>query len=99
MSLAIIKRPVITEKSVSLAASQNVYIFMVDRRATKLQVKAAIKELFGVDVISINTSTSYRVKKRTGRKRTPVMLAPVKKALVKIKAGQTIEAFDTGGQE
>lgn len=94
MNPYIIKKPVVTEKSIDLARSGNVYTFEVDRTATKDQIKDSVEKLYGVDVMSINTVTSHRTHKATGRKRLKTVIAPTKKALVTLKKGQTIDLFD-----
>ncbi len=99
MKSYIVKRPVISEKSLELANSQNVYTFMVAKEASKNQVKSAVEELFGVNVIDLNTITRHKELKRTGRKRLSVMAPATKKALVKLKQGQTIALFDLGGND
>ncbi|MFZ5376417.1 MAG: 50S ribosomal protein L23 [Patescibacteria group bacterium] len=98
MNLQIIKRPVITEKSLQLANSENVYVFEVDRSATKDQVKEAVEVLYKVNVVDVNTVMRPRVKKATGRKRMQVISAKTKKALVKLQKGQSIKLFDIGGE-
>ena len=50
----IILAPVITEKSESLK-SNNVYVFKVNKKANKTQIKNEIEKLFGVKVVSVNT--------------------------------------------
>jgi ribosomal protein L23 len=69
MQAYIIKRPVITEKSVVLAQLQNRYTFEVDRLANKDQIKAAIEALYGVNVTAINTVRGHRTYTTTGKKR------------------------------
>ena len=54
MNYEIIKAPVITEKTNNLA-SENVYVFKVDKKANKTQIKQAIESKFGVKVESVNT--------------------------------------------
>lgn len=85
--------PVVTEKSY-LLAKLNKYAFKVSPAASKSQIKKAIKDLFNVDVLSINTvkRAARRVRSmKTGRYiNTPV----TKKAIVEIKKGQTIEIFN-----
>ncbi len=85
--------PSITEKSYSLA-KLNKYTFKVAPSASKSQIKKAIKDLFNVDIISINTikRASRRVRSmKTGRHLNTQL---VKKAIVQLKAGQTIEIFN-----
>ena len=51
----IIKRPIITEKSMLLVENLNKYTFSVDKRANKVQIARAIEELFNVKVVKVNT--------------------------------------------
>jgi large subunit ribosomal protein L23 len=90
----LIKKPVITEKSLKQAATENKYTFEVAVGATKDQIKDAVEKLFGVKVIMVNTIKSQPSTKRTGKKRTLKGVPSVKKAIVKLKAGQKIELFD-----
>lgn len=62
----IIKRPVITEQSM-YAMEDKKYTFEVDTRATKVQVRKAIEELFGVEVKKVNILNTARKPKRMGR--------------------------------
>ncbi len=79
----LIKRPIITEKATVLLEN-NQYVFDVDRRATKPQIKAAIEDLFNVTVTGVNTYNLPKKQKRVGRfighrsqyKRAIVTLAP-----------------------
>ena len=89
----IIRRPLISEKSTNLRADQNKYIFKVDRKANKLQIKMAVEELFGVQVEDVTTMMMHGRPKRLGRfeGRRPDW----KKAIVKLKKGETIELFET----
>ena len=79
----LIRRPLITEKA-PLLLENNQYVFEVYPRARKLQIKAAIEELFEVRVVSVNTYNPPKKKRRMGRfaghrphyKRSVVTLAP-----------------------
>ena len=51
----VIKGSVLSEKSFSLLENK-VYTLKVDLKATKADIKAAVKDVFGVDVINVNTS-------------------------------------------
>lgn len=88
MKLDIICAPVVTEKSSGLAG-RDVYVFKVDKKANKTQIKIAIEEAFGVKVKSINTLITKpkdkRVGKHTGQTKT------YKKAFVTLADGQSIE--------
>ena len=52
---AIILYPMMTERSVNMIENENKLVFIVDRRANKLQIAAAIKELYEVEAESVNT--------------------------------------------
>jgi large subunit ribosomal protein L23 len=92
----IIKRPVITEKSLT-ATKDNRYTFEVDVRASKNQISSAIETMFKVDVIGVKTMIKKPTHVSTGRKRLPGTTPSIKKAIVEIKAGQTIKVFETKG--
>ncbi len=89
MKLDIIYSPVITEKSSNLAEEKNTYVFKVDKRANKTQIKIAVEEAFGVKVKSVNTlitkPKNKRVGKYTGQTKT------YKKAFITLADGQSIE--------
>jgi len=93
MLLSVIKKPVVTERSLALANSENMYTFSVDRAANKHQIAQALSELYDVTVLKVRTITVQARQKRTGRKRLKVSTAKQKKALVWLKKGDTIEAF------
>lgn len=62
----IIKRPVITEHSSDLMALKK-YVFEVDLRANKTQIKQAIEQIFKVKVVSVHTMRMPGKPKRQGR--------------------------------
>ncbi len=87
----VIIRPILTEKGVRDQTRSNIYPFEVAVTATKKDVKAAVEELFNVHVIDVRTM-SRKGKPRTVRYKkyhTPGW----KKALVKIREGESIELF------
>ena len=84
----IIKAPIITEKSSNLATN-NVITFSVDVRANKTQIKQAIEKIFNVKVENVNTVNVKPKKKRVGR--YVGKTNKVKKAIVKLKEGSSIE--------
>jgi large subunit ribosomal protein L23 len=94
MNPYLIKRPVITEKSVRLANERNTYTFEVAQTATKNQVAQALSELYGVDVVTVRTIVNQANVARTGRRRLKTMGTKVKKALVTLKKNQRIDLFD-----
>lgn len=62
----LIRRPVITEKATLLLES-NLYVFEVDPKATKTQIKKAIELLFDVTIVGIQTAHPPRKMHRVGR--------------------------------
>ncbi len=85
----IIKAPIITEKSADLIQNQNTVTFSVDVKANKTQIKQAIEKIFNVEVESVNTINVKPRKKRVGR--YVGKTNKVKKAIVKLKEGSSIE--------
>lgn len=86
----IIIRPIVTEKSTDLMAD-NKYTFEVDLRATKLQIKAAVEEIFNVKVQKVNTSRVKGKLRRMGRHEG--YTSEWKKAVVTLQPGHSIEVF------
>jgi len=83
-----IKVPLITEKSTALG-EQNKYIFKVDTSSTKQEIKKIISKIFNVEVVSVNT---INISGKTTRFRgIKGKRSNYKKAIVTIKAGQTID--------
>ncbi len=89
----IILRPVVTEKS-SLLQDQGKYTFEVDPRANKTEIKAAIEQIFGVDVKKVATQNR---KGKTFRRRDGVgKRKDVKRAIVTLRSG-SIDIFGNSG--
>lgn len=84
----IIKAPIITEKSASMA-DKNTMVFSVDPKANKTQIKQAIEKIFDVKVESVNTINAKPKKRRVGK--YVGTTSKVKKAIVKLKEGSSIE--------
>lgn len=81
----VIIRPHITEKSTGESA-EGKYTFIVDKNATKIDIKKAVENLFNVKVLSVNTAR-YQGKKKSRRQAGGVVVgytASYKKAIVKI---------------
>jgi len=89
-AIHVIRRPLLSEKANS-AMEQGRYTFEVDASATKMEIRAAIKEMYNVDAVKINTALHQ------GRDRAfkhGVMTGKFsKKAIVRLKDGQRIELF------
>ncbi|ANF22821.1 50S ribosomal protein L23 [Thermococcus sp. CX2] len=67
----VIVRPVVTEKAVAMIENENKLTFIVDRRATKSDIKRAVEEMFQVKVEKVNTLITMR-----GEKKAYVKLKP-----------------------
>ena len=91
---SVILRPLVTEKSTALAGA-NKYIFEVDMRANKPQIKTAVEKAFDVSVTNVNVMVmkgKSRGGRRSGRK---VTHAPDwKKAVVTLSNEDRIELFE-----
>ena len=85
----IIKAPVITEKSSNIASNDRKYVFKVDAKANKSQIKDAIEKIFKVKVESVNTVNVHPKKKRVGR--YSGMTNKYKKAIVTLVNGNMID--------
>ncbi len=88
----IIQSPVVTEKSTSLRSGSNQYSFYVHVKSNKIEIKKAIEQLFKVKVLKVNTVKSRGKKKRLGRYEG--YTSSRKKAIVTLKAGDTIKVFE-----
>src|SRR6185369_7834838 len=84
----IVLAPHITEKSTMLSETNSV-VFKVAPRATKPEIKAAIEALFGVQVTNVNTIVTKGKTKRW--KGAPYRRSDVKKAIVTLAEGQSID--------
>ena len=80
-------RPIVTEKTTKVAEDGNWLTFEVLQDATKPELKAAFERLYGVEVLRVNTLTQ-KGKKRTRNLGTR---SDVKKALIKLKDGQSVD--------
>ncbi|MBM4409492.1 MAG: 50S ribosomal protein L23 [Chloroflexi bacterium] len=94
----IILRPVISEKSMD-ASGRGKYTFAVHNDANKIQIKAAVEELWrseGVTVVGVNVLTTKAREKRRGTKRGRITgyTTPWRKAIVTLAPGQKIEFFE-----
>jgi len=72
----ILKYPHLTEKSIALIEKENKIVFIVDRRASKAQIKEAFEKVFEVKVAKINTLITLK-----GEKKAFIKLSPKFKAM------------------
>ncbi|MBF0456175.1 MAG: 50S ribosomal protein L23 [Magnetococcales bacterium] len=87
----ILSAPKVTEKSTLCNEQGNQVVFRVAKGANKKQVKAAVEKLFKVEVVSIQTMNIKGKSKRFGQ--TNGRRNDWKKAIVRLKEGQSIDFF------
>ncbi|MDR0993126.1 MAG: 50S ribosomal protein L23 [Verrucomicrobiota bacterium] len=90
MKSRIIKKLLMTEKGTRLKETGNQYLFEVDRKANKMEIRGAVEQQFNVKVKEVNTMTRQGKAKRlrtASYGRTPAW----KRAVVTLEDGQSIE--------
>ncbi|HVZ58281.1 MAG TPA: 50S ribosomal protein L23 [Patescibacteria group bacterium] len=92
---SIIISPLITERSMALV-KQGKFSFNVAKNADKGEIKRAVKAMFNVDVVSVDTVTQKGKTQRVGMRRMEKNVPSNKKAIVTLKEGQKIDIFDLG---
>ena len=93
--MAIIIKPIVTEKMTEMGEKFNRYGFMVERTANKVEIKKAVEQMYNVTVVDVNTLiTAPKIKQRytksgviSGRD------AAFKKAIVTVADGETIDFY------
>ncbi|QPJ64264.1 MAG: 50S ribosomal protein L23 [Candidatus Nitrohelix vancouverensis] len=88
----ILRKPLVTEKSATIQQESNRVTFGVHPDANKIQIKNAIEKIFGVKVLSVNTSMVQSKKRRYGR--NVGYSKKWKKAIALLKEGDKIELFE-----
>lgn len=88
----IIKSHVATERTTLLKTKNNEYVFEVDKRANKYQIKSAIEQMFKVKVDSVRTAIVPGKLRRMGR--FEGKSGTWKKAIVRLKSSQAIAVFE-----
>ena len=87
----VLKKPVLTEKSLLLQQNENKYTFDVDVNTNKTEVKVAVEKMFDVKVEKVNIMNVRPKTKRMGRYVGKTKRR--KKAIVKLKEGYSIDLF------
>ena len=86
-------RPVVSEKSYALM-DINVYVFVVDPSATKIDVRYAVEQAFDVRVTNVNTLNRKGKNKRNRRGGGMGHRSDTKRAIVTLAAGDSIDLFE-----
>ena len=90
-SFHVIKRPMLTEKATFASNEHNRYGFIVDRTASKTEIKRAIEELYSVRVTGVSTNN-----RRSRNRRMRYGVVPgktTKRAIVRVHPDDTIDLF------
>ena len=87
----VLKKPVLTEKSLLLQQNENKYTFDVDVNTNKTEVKVAVEKMFDVKVEKVNIMNVKPKTKRMGR--YVGKTSKRRKAIVKLKEGYEINLF------
>ena len=94
-NMEFLKKPILTEKASSLTEKSNRFTFQVEHKANKLQIKAAIEKMYGVNILAINTMVvNGKLKSRNTKGGLVTGRSPkYKKAIVTLKDGETIDYY------
>ena len=90
----VIRRPLVTEKTTIAREQGEVVVFEVARNATKIDVRRAVEQLFGIKVAAVRTQIAHGKFKRQGR--FEGQRPDWKKAWVRLKAGEKAPDFIEG---
>jgi large subunit ribosomal protein L23 len=87
-------RPVVSEKSYALM-DENVYVFVVDPSATKIDIRRAVEEAFSVRVTKVNTLNRKGKTRRNRRNNTVGHRPDTKRAIVTLHEDDSIDLFES----
>ena len=93
--MAIIIKPIVTEKMTQLGEKLNRYGFRVDKGANKIEIKQAVEALYNVTVLEVNTMIAAPKKKSRFTKSGVIngQTSAYKKAIVTLKEGEVIDFY------
>jgi large subunit ribosomal protein L23 len=92
-AMSVLIRPVVSEKSYALM-DQGVYVFIVDQHATKVDVRHAVEQAFGVRVTKVNTLNRKGKATRNRRTNTRGRRPNNKRAIVTLHPDDSIDLFE-----
>ena len=93
--MSILIKPIITEKATRDAEDKNVFSFVVNPRANKIEIKEAVEATYGVSVEKVRTM-NVRPDRRTRYTKTGIQTGKTnayKKAIVQVTEGETIDFY------
>jgi large subunit ribosomal protein L23 len=91
---SVIIRPVVSEKSYGLL-DNGVYTFVVDPRATKIEIADAVETIFSVQVAKVNTLNRKGKRKRNRKSQSFGSRPDTKRAIVTLAPGGRIDLFES----
>ena len=91
--MSVLVSPVVSEKTYTLM-DQGTYVFVVDSSATKIDVRNAVEQAFGVKVKNVNTLNRKGKTTRNRRTNTTGSRPNTKLAFVTLQAGDSIDLFE-----
>jgi large subunit ribosomal protein L23 len=92
-SMTVLHRPIVSEKSYALM-DRHVYVFAVDSDATKIDVRHAVEQAFGVKVVKVNTLVRKGKHRRNRRTNKMGSTSDSKRAIVTLAPGSKIDLFE-----
>lgn len=88
----VLKKPVLTEKSLAIQSTENKYTFDVDVNANKIEIKQAVEAMFNVKVVNVNVMNVRAKTKRMGKYVGKTNKR--RKAIVTLAEGNEINYFE-----
>lgn len=97
----ILVQPVVTEKTARQMEEANVYTFIVDEKANKIEIKRAVEAVWDVDVLNVRTmrypgKARRAMMGRMSKNRQMGRRSSFKKAVVTLSEGDHIELYEAG---
>lgn len=92
-SKEIVLKPVISEKSYSLANESNKYVFFVDSGINKIEIKNAVEKKYKVKVLGVNITVKPGKMVRDFKSNKSTRRSDKRKAVVTLKKGDKIDEF------
>jgi large subunit ribosomal protein L23 len=92
----ILIKPIITEKATKDAEENNIFGFVVNPKANKVEIKKAVEAAYGVSVEKVRTM-NVRPNRKTRQTKTGVQTGKtnaIKKAIVQVAEGDTIDFYN-----
>lgn len=97
----ILIKPVISEKSERGSNKHNVYTFVVDKSANKIEIKKAVETMYATNVLEVNTAIMPAKQKARNTKTSIIKgrVSAYKKAFVKLAEGEELDIYGSSENE